>query len=87
MKKFVNMMEAFVEEELEAMKDGLGCCTCEQCLNDIAAYALNQLPPRYVVTTAGEAISKADTMRIQHLTDVRTALVQGAQVVKENPRH
>ena len=71
MKKYENMMEAFVEEELQVIKDSLGCCTCEQCLNDIAAYALNQLPPRYVVTSIGGAISKADTMRIQHLTDVR----------------
>lgn len=87
MKKYENMMEAFVENELQVMGDSLECCTCEQCLNDIAAYALNHLPPRYVVTQAGGAISKADTMRIQHLTDVRTALVQAAQVVKEHPRH
>ena len=87
MKKYENMMDAFVEEELQVIKDSLGCCTCEQCLNDIAAYALNQLPPRYVVTSIGGAISKADTMRIQHLTDVRTALLQGAQIVKASPRH
>lgn len=87
MKKYENMMEAVVEGELLAMGDSLGCCTCEQCRNDIAAYALNHLPPRYVVTHEGGAISKADAMRIQHLTDVRTALIQAAQVVKENPRH
>ena len=87
MKKYENMMEAFVEGELQVMRSSLGCCTCEQCLNDVAAHALNPLPPRYVVTPAGGAISKADTMRIQHLTDVRTALIQAAQVVKENPRH
>lgn len=87
MKKYENMMETIVEEELKAMGPGLDCCMCEQCRNDIAAWALNQLPPRYVVTRAGGAISKADTMRIQHLTDVRTALVQAAQLVKEQPRH
>lgn len=53
----------------------------------MAAHALNQLPPRYVVSHMGGAISKADTMRIQHLTDVRTAVLQAAQVVKEHPRH
>ena len=52
-----------------------------------SAHALNQLPPRYVVSHMGGAISKADTMRIQHLTDVRTAVLQAAQVVKEHPRH
>ena len=87
MRKYENIMEAIVEEELAVMAPELECCTCEQCRNDMAAWALNQLPPKYVVTQAGSAISKADTMRIQHLTDVRTALVQAAQMVKEHPRH
>ena len=87
MKKYDNMMETIVEEELDAMGEGLGCCMCEQCRNDIAALALNHLPPQYVVTRAGGAIRKADTMRIQHLTDVRTALLQAAEVVKAQPRH
>ena len=87
MRRYENMMEAIVEEGLDMMGDSLGCCLCEQCRSDIAAYALNHLPPKYVVTQAGGAISKADTLRIQHLTDVRTALIQAAQMVNENPRH
>lgn len=87
MKQYVNMMEAFTEEVLEEVKDELNCCLCEQCRNDIIALALNQLPPRYVVTHAGGAISKADTLRIQHLTDVRTALVRASQVIGSSPRH
>ncbi len=87
MQNYVNMMEAMVEETIQVMEDGLDCCMCPQCRSDIAAYALNHLPPRYVATRAGRAISKADTLRIQHLTDVRTAVVQAAQMVKENPRH
>ena len=87
MKRYVNMMEAVVEEELAVLGDNLGCCMCPQCQSDIIAYALNHLPPRYVATQAGGAISKADSLRIQHLTDVRTAVVQAAQMVRENPRH
>ena len=60
---------------------------CDQCRSDIAAHALNHLPPRYVATQSGGAISKADSLRIQHLTDVRTAIILAAQVVKEYPRH
>lgn len=87
MKQYENMMEGIVEEEMEALRDSLGCCMCEQCRGDIAAHALNHLPPRYVVSRAGGAISKADSLRIQHMTDVRTALIKGAQIVKEHPRH
>lgn len=87
MKKYENMMETIVEEELDAVGQELECCLCEQCRNDIVALALNRLPPQYVVTKAGGAIRKADTMRIQHMTDVRTALIQAAQMVKSQPRH
>ena len=87
MKRYENMMEAIVEEGLDMMGDSLGCCMCEQCRSDIAAYALNHLPPRYVATRIGGTISKADSLRIQHLTDVRTALLQAAQMVNETPRH
>ena len=87
MRRYENMMEAMVEETLNTLRDDLHCCTCEQCRSDIAAYALNHLPPKYVATRAGGAISRADTLRIQHLTDVRTAVLQAAQVINEHPRH
>ncbi|MBD5160698.1 MAG: late competence development ComFB family protein [Oscillibacter sp.] len=87
MKMYQNMMETMVEDTLDIVLPELDCCTCEFCRNDMVAYALNHLPPRYVVTQSGSVISKADTMRIQHMTDIRTALVQAAQVVKEHPRH
>jgi len=87
LKQYENVMETIVEEAWDKVGPELDCCQCEQCRNDIIAWALNQLPPRYVATHSGKAISKADTLRIQHLTDVRTALVQGARIVKEHPRH
>lgn len=87
MKKYVNMMENIVEDEVDLMAPGLGCCLCEQCRSDIVALALNHLPPQYVVTQAGGVISKADAMRIQHITDVRTAIVRAAEIVRKGPRH
>ena len=87
MRKYQNMMESIVEEVLDMIASELDCCTCEQCRSDIAALALNHLPPKYVVTQAGGAISKADTMRIQHMTDVRTAVVLASQMVNAHPRH
>ena len=87
MKLYVNMMETVCEDTLKELEPELDCCLCEQCRNDIIAYALNHLPCRYVVTPAGGAISKAAAMRIQHMTDVRTALIRAAQTVKESPRH
>ena len=59
----------------------------EQCHADIVAYTLNQLPGKYVVTKAGGAISKADSLRFQHITDIRAAMIRAVQVVKDYPRH
>lgn len=87
MKKYVNVMETIVEEALDSMSDILDCCLCEQCRNDIAAYTLNHLPTRYVVTRSGEIISKAENMRSQHFADVRTNIIRAAQIISKHPRH
>ena len=86
MSLYHNAMEDLVEELYEEMYQGFDCCHCEQCHADIVAYTLNQLPGKYVVTKAGGAISKADSLRFQHITDIRAAMVRAVQVVKEYPR-
>ena len=62
-------------------------CTCEACRNDIIAYALNQLPPKYVATRKGEVYSKTFILRNQHYADIMAALAKGAKVVSDHPRH
>lgn len=87
MSEYRNIMESLVEEEFERAAATLGCCTCEACRNDIIAYALNQLPPKYVATRKGEVYSKTFILRNQHRTDIMAALTKAASVVKANPRH
>ena len=84
---YQNVMEQLVEEQFERMADSLGCCLCEECRSDIIAYALNQLPPKYVVTSTGGIYSKTYVLRSQHLTDIVTAITHGASLVRDNPRH
>ncbi|WP_157843047.1 late competence development ComFB family protein [Bacillus sp. FJAT-44742] len=40
-------------------------CTCEECQQDVAALALNQLPSHYVRSTEGEAYIRAKYMEDQ----------------------
>ena len=82
-----NLMESLVLERLDELIDKLDCCKCEQCRMDIASYALNRLPPKYIATTVGAAYSKLDTLSVQYETDLISAVIQGAQIVKNNPRH
>jgi len=87
MPAYKNIMEELVEEAFENLEGPLDCCTCDECRNDIIAYALNQLPPKYVATRAGEAYSKTFILRNQHYADIMTALAKGAKLVADHPRH
>jgi len=82
-----NIMETFVLEKLDEVTDKLNCCKCQKCRMDIASYALNKLPPKYIATYEGGVYSKLDTLSLQYETDLLKAIYQAAQIVKENPRH
>ncbi len=87
MQTYKNMMENLVEDEYERAAASLGCCQCPQCRGDVIAYALNSLPTKYVSTQKGEVYSKLFMLRGEYRTAIMAALVKGAAVVKENPRH
>ena len=83
-----NVIEVIVWESIDRVLDGVPTvCRCDRCRDDIAAYALNQLKPRYATTQKGEIISKAMTLEPQYYLDVITALTKGINQVGRNPRH
>ncbi len=87
MHPYRNIMELLVEQQFDLMSPTLHCCTCIICRNDIIAYALNQLPPHYVVTEQGELYLKAMALDSQPATDLITAITRGANLIAANPRH
>ena len=82
-----NYMETLVWEKLDEIIDKLNCCKCEKCRMDIASYALNRMPPKYVATYEGEVYSKLDTLSVQYEADLISAICQAAQIVTEHPMH
>lgn len=86
-KLYKNITEAIVEEVYSDVKDSLGVCDCEQCTADILAFALNQLPPRYVVSQVGAAAMKVQALTFQNNADVKSAIYKGADVIRQHPRH
>ncbi|WP_198153472.1 late competence development ComFB family protein [Thalassobacillus sp. C254] len=62
-------------------------CTCVECQQDVAALALNQLPPHYVRSTEGEAYIRAKYMEDQEKAVVLGALAKAAIKVSENTSH
>lgn len=87
MANYQNYMETVVEELFDEFRDNLGCCTCPQCRDDIIAYALNQLPAKYVVSAPGAAFAKLDSLQKQYRADVVTAISHAAVIIAQSPRH
>lgn len=82
-----NLMEELVEDRLsEYLQEGNVCC-CEHCRADIMALALNNLPPKYVVSVGGNVYSRFDAERAQFQADVIITVLNAIEVIRKNPRH
>lgn len=82
-----NYMERIVEEMLDSVLKDINACNCETCKMDVAAIALNNLPPRYAVTEVGNLYSKLNLLRQQFEIDVVTQITKAAEIVQRKPRH
>lgn len=82
-----NLMEELVDLRMDKEMLEAEMCMCDQCRADVRALALNKLPPRYVVTTAGGVMMQALNMSLQAQADIMAAMTYAIRVVKTNPRH
>lgn len=85
----VNEAERMVLEELEhQLKEDWAAeiCKCEECVLDMAALALNNLPPMYRVSLMGTlyAHSLQDT---EYGTKVKDKVEEAIKKVAKNPSH
>ncbi len=82
-----NIMEDYVIVIQDRILDNLDCCKCEKCRLDIASYALNRLPSKYVATTQGELMTKLCEFDNQFEAKVMAELTAAAEIIKRNPHH
>jgi competence protein ComFB len=69
------VMDKFLSERYDS------ACTCSRCMSDIAAIALNYLPPHYIVDgNNGKEYGSPWVM-------VETAVSEAIDRVMENPNH
>ncbi|MCR4434243.1 MAG: late competence development ComFB family protein [Clostridiales bacterium] len=87
MPQIKNYMEEIVFNLIKEVLADINVCTCEKCVLDIAAVALNDLPPKYIVTERGEIYSRIETLKQQFEVDVIAAITKAAVLVKRKPRH
>lgn len=85
----VNEAERLVLNELEKQlqEDSEGTiCKCEECVLDMAAYALNNVPPAYRASLKGKLY--AQTMdHSEYAGKVKKAVEKAISVVSKNPGH
>lgn len=83
-----NYMESVVDTWLPKIicnyKD---ICTCERCIDDIKAIALNGLKPAYIATHKGEVFTKLNELKTQFGTDTIRELTKAIEIVSKNPNH
>ncbi|MFN2340674.1 MAG: late competence development ComFB family protein [Halanaerobium sp.] len=85
-----NLTEEVVLEMLGKMlqrDEFSGICKDEDCLLDMATYALNRLPAKYVATSRGELFSKTEELEQQHSVDVLSVVTRAIKIVSENDHH
>ena len=81
----VNEAESFVLAEMRRQLPAHPeMCTCEECLTDIAAYALNHVPPRYRVSLL-DRVTASDAAA--YARQVHRAVADAIQRIRANPSH
>jgi competence protein ComFB len=84
-----NLLETAVKEVYDDLraKDAT-FCGCEHCEEDVLAFALNHLRPRYAGgTREGVAVTSVDLQRDQTRAELMVAVLDAMRRVANNPRH
>lgn len=83
-----NCMEDVVSDMLpDLLEKYEGVCTCDKCVQDIKAIALNNLQPLYGVTEKGRLYIKINQLGAQFKIDVSNQLIKAIDKVSLNIKH
>jgi hypothetical protein len=83
----VNVMEHHVIESYDRLKHAVqGFLDSAEHREDVVVYALNRLPPKYVVTEAGKAVTEALMEETQQRTAIDVKVLDALKQVALSPR-
>lgn len=86
--ELINFMEDVVSNYVdEVIRSDPSFCGCARCRLDVIALALNDVKPKYVVTTKGYAYARMGELQAQFRTDTIVAVTKALKTVKEKPLH
>jgi len=83
-----NIMEDIVKKYLDEMLAlRFDICTCEICRQDIIAYALSRLPPKYVTSDSSAIHTIMEQVRVEQASYILRELMAAIGVIGKEPRH
>jgi competence protein ComFB len=84
----INEAESLVLRELETQLAGAEeTCTCQDCVLDMAAFALNNVKPYYRVSLMGTLYARATTDQSEYGREIKKAVQEAIKKVRANPSH
>lgn len=87
MKGLTNLMEETVLRKIDQLWPQTDYCKCDKCRLDIAAYALNRLPARYVQSFEGAMLHKFETSTTQTDIEITAVVYRAIQRIGEEPHN
>ena len=83
----LNMMERHVEDAYDRLRSAVKeFVDSPGHRDDVVVYALNRLPPKYVVTDAGKAVTEVALDGAQHRAAIDVQVLEAMRHVAERPR-
>ena len=87
MDQLVNLMEETVQNKITQLWEHTDYCKCDNCRFDVAAFALNRLPAKYVHSTAGAVIHRFESSTTQTDAEITAVVFQAIQRIGEKCHH
>ena len=84
---YINVMQLLVDEKADEYMKMFGICCCDKCRVDVRAYALNHLPPKYVVLSQNERVPRLTVYESRFSSDITAQLIQACKKVMLTPHH
>ena len=84
---YINVMQVLVEEKAPKYVQMFGLCSCRRCMEDVKAYTLNHLPPKYVVLEPNDRVPRLTVYEGKFSSDITAQLLQACKVVMDRPHH
>ena len=83
-----NVMESLVASTLdEVLSRSPEICSCDRCRLDMLAFALNNLPPRYIVEDPEGIHAHLEAITAPFRGDVHYNVGRAVQMVSTRPHH